>query len=130
MIDPGDLRDVFDRAASLPPQDRAAFLARACGDNVALRQEVERLLAADARAGSVFSSDSSDSGSGVEPSTSGERVGLTAGARLGPYVVVSALGAGGMGEVYKARDTRLDRSVAIKVLPAALVARAEARQRF
>ena len=41
---------------------------------------------------------------------------LATGARLGPYEVVSALGAGGMGEVYKARDTRLDRSVAIKVL--------------
>ncbi len=49
-------------------------------------------------------------------------MGLTAGARLGPYVVLSALGAGGMGEVYKARDTRLDRSVAIKVLPVDLVA--------
>src|SRR5262245_15148267 len=54
---------------------------------------------------------------------------LTPGTKLGPYEVQSPLGAGGMGEVYRARDTRLDRSVAIKVLPSHL-ANAEAKQRF
>ena len=52
------------------------------------------------------------------------------GARLGPYEIVSPLGAGGMGEVYRARDTRLDRTVAIKVLTGALAADPESRQRF
>src|SRR5476651_1092228 len=55
---------------------------------------------------------------------------LQPGLRLGPYEIVSPLGAGGMGEVYKARDTRLDRAVAIKVLPAALADDAERRERF
>src|SRR5215831_10421728 len=55
---------------------------------------------------------------------------LVAGTRLGPYVVVAPLGAGGMGEVYRATDTRLDRAVAIKVLPAHLAADPEHRQRF
>jgi eukaryotic-like serine/threonine-protein kinase len=55
---------------------------------------------------------------------------LAAGARLGPYEILSAIGAGGMGEVYKARDTRLDRTVTIKVLPSHLSSSAEARQRF
>src|SRR6266542_3514579 len=50
--------------------------------------------------------------------------------RLGPYEIVSPLGAGGMGEVYKARDTRLERTVAVKVLPSHLSASAEVRQRF
>src|ERR1700731_2308414 len=52
------------------------------------------------------------------------------GSRLGPYEIQSALGAGGMGEVYKARDTRLDRTVAIKVLPAALASDPQFRERF
>jgi len=55
---------------------------------------------------------------------------LTAGARLGPYEIQGAIGAGGMGEVYRARDSRLDRIVAIKVLPADLAAAPEFRERF
>src|SRR5438128_8831487 len=55
---------------------------------------------------------------------------LAAGSRLGPYEVLSPLGAGGMGEVYKARDTRLERTVAIKVLPSHLSSSPEVCQRF
>ena len=55
---------------------------------------------------------------------------LAPGSKLGPYEIVSPLGAGGMGEVYRARDTRLDRSVAIKVLPTHLSSDPEAKQRF
>jgi Tol biopolymer transport system component len=55
---------------------------------------------------------------------------LSSGTRLGPYEIVSAVGAGGMGEVYRARDTRLERTVAVKVLPEHLSTSAEVRQRF
>src|SRR5438552_3558493 len=55
---------------------------------------------------------------------------LSTGTRLGPYEVLSPLGAGGMGEVYRARDTRLERTVAIKVLPPHLSSSEEVRQRF
>jgi len=55
---------------------------------------------------------------------------LAAGARLGPYEIQAALGAGGMGEVYRARDTRLDRTVAIKILPEALAGDPQFRERF
>ena len=55
---------------------------------------------------------------------------LAAGSRLGPYEILSPLGAGGMGEVYRARDTRLGREVAIKVLPAALASDPERLKRF
>ncbi len=57
-------------------------------------------------------------------------MGLTSGTRLGPYEIQSPLGAGGMGEVYRARDTRLDRTVAVKILPSHLSENAEAKQRF
>ncbi|MGE5275510.1 MAG: serine/threonine-protein kinase, partial [Acidithiobacillales bacterium] len=55
---------------------------------------------------------------------------LASGTKLGPYEIQSPIGAGGMGEVYKARDTRLERTVAVKVLPEHLSASAEVRQRF
>jgi len=55
---------------------------------------------------------------------------LTSGTKLGPYEILSSLGAGGMGEVYRARDTRLERTVAIKVLPAHLSSDPVRKQRF
>jgi serine/threonine protein kinase len=55
---------------------------------------------------------------------------LVSGTRLGPYDIIAPLGAGGMCKVYKARDTRLDRTVALKVLPAALAADPQFRERF
>jgi serine/threonine protein kinase len=55
---------------------------------------------------------------------------LSTGRRLGPYGILSPLGAGGMGEVYKARDTRLDRTVAIKILPDSLSGDPQFRERF
>src|SRR5450432_179983 len=55
---------------------------------------------------------------------------LTAGTKLGPYEILAQLGAGGMGEVYRARDTRLDRTVAIKILPTRLADNPDARLRF
>jgi serine/threonine protein kinase len=55
---------------------------------------------------------------------------LTSGTKLGPYEITAAIGAGGMGEVYRAKDTRLERSVAIKVLPAVFSGDADRKQRF
>jgi eukaryotic-like serine/threonine-protein kinase len=68
----------------------------------------------------------------VRPQPGGARnsVAFEAGTRLGPYEIVAPLGAGGMGEVYRARDTRLDRTVAVKVLAGALAADSESRRRF
>jgi serine/threonine protein kinase len=57
-------------------------------------------------------------------------VSLEAGSRLGPYEIVAPIGAGGMGEVYRARDTRLDRQVAVKILPEGFAQNAELKSRF
>src|ERR1700733_6892443 len=57
-------------------------------------------------------------------------MGLTSGTKLGPFEIQAPLGAGGMGEVYRARDTRLDRTVAVKILPSHLSENPEAKQRF
>jgi serine/threonine protein kinase len=57
-------------------------------------------------------------------------MGIPSGTRLGPYEILAQIGAGGMGEVYRAKDTRLNRIVAIKILPAHLSANPELKQRF
>lgn len=129
MIDPAQLREVFDRAVTVPVADRASFLARACGRDVALRQEVERLLGADSRLGEIFDT-AFPPAEGSAPPSLARTMRLAPGMRLGPYSVVEAIGAGGMGEVYKAHDTRLNRSVALKVLPRSLTDDAAAKQRF
>jgi serine/threonine protein kinase len=57
-------------------------------------------------------------------------MGLTSGTKLGPFEIQASLGSGGMGEVYRARDTRLDRTVAVKILPSHMSENPEAKQRF
>jgi serine/threonine protein kinase len=130
------VKRVFQAALAQPPEQRRSFVCDQCGEDDALLREVEVLLAAHERAGNfverpaievVVSSSTFGGLSGdVEPV---ERV-LEPGLRLGPYEVVDAIGRGGMGEVYRARDTRLGRIVAIKVLPAHVATNADLKQRF
>ncbi len=112
------IRDVLAKALEVAPGERSAFLNRACSSDQSLRHEVETLLA---------SSDDVRSSFLQSPAP---RVTLAAGTKLGEYEVKSLVGSGGMGEVYRARDSRLGRDVAIKVLPSSLSADPDRLRRF
>jgi serine/threonine protein kinase len=107
-----DVERIYLSATELPSGERQAYLDRECAGDQELRREVETLLAFLETAN--VPADSS----------------VPSGIQIGPYTILGFLRAGGMGEVYKARDTRLDRTVAIKFLPSILAGDALALQRF
>ena len=117
---------IFHAALERPVEARAAFLAEACGDDAALRQDVQTLLDAASSTG-FLEQPALQIAAGLV--TSATLAPLT-GQRIGVYSIASLLGRGGMGEVYRARDTRLGRDVAIKVLPPALTANPDRLARF
>ena len=113
------VKALFDGALNLSPEQRAAFLDNACAGDGGLRGAVESLLAAYAEAGS-FAEGAAMDALAKNADTAPFGSALAAGDELGAYRIVGPLDAGGMGEVYRAVDTRLEREVAVKVLPAAL----------
>ena len=137
MISPSNweqIQALFHAALERAPGERAAFL-RAQGNDDEIVREVASLLAAHAdadalvAAGGRHEADASPAPAGAARGAS-PAVTLPAGAQLGPYVVVCPLGAGAMGEVYRARDTNLRREVALKVLPESLAANRDRLARF
>ena len=120
------VKALFQATLERPPSERAAFLAAATGGDDALRREIESLLSADSsEAGFTdrlpFHRASAPPGTFAEDPLSGEstRMGPLPAESMdvGPYRVIGRLGAGGMGEVFRARDSKLNREVALKVLP-------------
>ena len=99
------VKAIFQAVVERPDGEREAYLANACGGDGELRREVESLLASDSR----------DTGALDWFPIAGER--LPTHSRIGPYEIVAPIGAGAMGEVYRARDTKLNRDVALKLLP-------------
>ena len=108
------IEEVFHRAADLAPVDRAEYLSSTCTGDDELRRQVESLLVRDNSKDAVLEAAVAQA---VDQLPGGSQASLIRGTRLGPYEILALIGKGGMGEVYRARDSRLGREVAIKVVP-------------
>ena len=111
-----DLERICHAALERPAAERVAFLAEACRGDEALRRDAEDLLANESAAASFL--EVPVEGRWMREAGGSTGPALAAGQRLGSYTIGAPLGVGGMGEVYRARDSTLGREVAIKVLPA------------
>ena len=119
---------LFGEALDMAPEARRAFLDAACHDEPELKHLVEQLLMEEERAGSFLKEPLFDLSTKAGNRT--EATPLIRGTRLGPYEILALVGAGGMGEVYRARDTRLGRDVAIKILSSHLSFDPDLKRRF
>ena len=118
------IEQLYWAALARETAERSAFLEEVCGDDEELKRQLESLLAEDVSGNDFLEGPASDWLADLAMAP------LAAGTQLGPYRIEGLLGAGGMGEVYLAHDSRLDRRVAIKLLPERLLGDALARARL
>jgi eukaryotic-like serine/threonine-protein kinase len=124
------VKELFGAALDLPIERRAAFLDEACRDLPEIRRQIEALLGENDRPGSFLNQPAEGAGTAKSGGDSAATMGDLTGMKLGRYVIVERLGFGGMGVVYRARDEKLERFVAIKILAPGLLMGDDARKRF
>jgi serine/threonine protein kinase/Tol biopolymer transport system component len=124
------VRGILESSLELPDAERAAFLDSKCSGDPLLREDVEHYLSIEDKLDPDFLRYPAEQQVALSASTANGNTMLAPGTRLGPYEVQALLGAGGMGEVYRGRDTRLNRTVAIKVIPRGLSSDPFRQQRF
>jgi serine/threonine protein kinase len=123
-------RDVLHEAMEMEEEDRSEFLDSQCASDPSLRAELKELLAAEGEIDSSFLEKPALAHASPHTQTSDQASVLPSGTKLGIYVIQSLIGAGGMGEVYRARDASLKRDVAVKVLPASFSRDPDRLRRF
>jgi eukaryotic-like serine/threonine-protein kinase len=121
---------IYHTALELELEARAAFLGGACGDDAELRREVESLLRARRQADGFIAGKVAGVADVITEMVAQQQTTSFVGRSLGHYQALSLIGAGGMGRVYLAEDTRLGRKVALKLLPAAFTQDRERVRRF
>ena len=126
------IETLYHAALERAPETRAAFLADACAEDSDLQREVEALLRGEDATWSFIEGNALEAEARHLESAdlSEAKMPSLIGRQLGAYQILAPLGKGGMGEVYRARDTKLDRTVALKILPAAVATDAERMRRF
>jgi predicted Ser/Thr protein kinase/dienelactone hydrolase len=124
------VEELFGEALALPREQRSAFLERACRGEPELRRRVESLLAENDRLTGFLSEPAYSPVDSPDSTLPPQIPGLKPGCRIGRYSVKDALGAGGMGIVYRARDEKLERDVAVKILSPGMLRTPEARRHF
>lgn len=119
--------EVLQSALELAPEQRPAFLKQACANDDALHRDIESLIVSYERAGSFMEKPAAEVDASLLARASAASI---VGQSLGHYQIIRLIGAGGMGEVYRARDSRLGRDVAVKVLHVAFSPDADRLRRF
>ena len=121
------IKEIFQAAQELTPEERSDFLDRACGDDKSLREEVESLLTADADNEDFLSAPAYEFAANI---LAGEETEFSANQKVGPYTILCPLGSGGMGQIYLAEDANLRRKIALKFISPQFASDPSRVQRF